>query len=120
MSQGARGFDTPEEPHDGAGVDSGSTPDASTLAWIVGQHHQHMETILRKEPAMTTQTPALPIEDRLLRRCEVFSPGGDNERLMLEAAQEIRQMRRELYEMSVLASSYANRWQKAISGGGDR
>ena len=62
----------------------------------------------------------LPIEDRLLRRCQVFSPGGDNERLMLEAAQTIRTLRQELYQMTFMATAYVDRLQKANSGGEGR
>lgn len=119
MKQGPRGFDTPEEPHDGAGVDSGSIPDGSTLTWIVGQHHQHMEEIIRKEQTMHVKAD-LPIEDRLVRRVEIFSPGGDTEKLMLEAAAKITEMRREIYEMTLLATAYADRWQKALARGGHR
>lgn len=119
MRQGPEGIDTPEEPHVGAGVDSGSTPDGSTLTWIVGQHHQHMEEIIRKEQTMHVKAD-LPIEDRLVRRVEIFAPGGDTEKLMLEAAAKITEMRREIYEMTLLATAYADRWQKALARGGDR
>lgn len=119
MRQGPEGIDTPEEPHVGAGVDSGSTLDGSTLTCIVGQHHNHMEEIIRKDQTMHVKAD-LPIEDRLVRRVEIFAPGGDTEKLMLEAAAKITEMRREIYEMTLLATAYADRWQKALARGGDR
>jgi hypothetical protein len=121
MTRGPRGFDTPADPHDGPGVDSGSIPDGSTITWIMNRHHEHIETILRRENQMEIRPePNIPIEDRLLRRVQIFSPGGDNERLMLEAAAMIRQLRREVYEITLLAAAYEDRHQEALSGGGDR
>lgn len=98
--------------------DAGVRSRMTDLVQIVSEHQKHMESILRKENQMRNRAPDLPIEDRLLRRCQVFSPGGDNERLMLEAAQEIRLLRNELHQMAILASTYADKAQKAVSGSG--
>lgn len=46
---------------------------------------------------MTDQQKAdLDIVDRIRQRIEVFQPGGDNERLLEEAAAEIMRLREEL------------------------
>ena len=58
----------------------------------------------------------IPIEDRLRLRVDVFQPGGDTERLMLEAAQTIENLRERLYQITMAydraADSLQNR--KAI------
>lgn len=44
------------------------------------------------------------IEERLLRRIEVFAPGGDTERLMLEAVKELSRLRHENWQLTNLAA----------------
>ena len=40
------------------------------------------------------------ILDRIATRIQVFQPGGDNERLLLDAAEEIRQLRAHIAQLS--------------------
>ena len=40
------------------------------------------------------------ILDRIDTRIQVFQPGGDNERLMLDAAEEIRQLRAHIIQLT--------------------
>ena len=58
----------------------------------------------------------IPIEDRLRRRCDVFQPGGDTERLMLEAAEKIDELRDRLYRMTIDCDRYAQALQNLKAG----
>lgn len=55
----------------------------------------------------------IPIEDRLRIRVDVFQPGGDTERLMLEAAEKIEELRDRLYRMTLDCDRYATALQNA-------